>query len=109
MEPQFPKIPSDRADDLHHLEYAHTADLVLFMAGNQFMDMYRQAGGDELVHRIMEEKRRDSSNLFDRQPHSGFTGNMGSCLRQLLNESSNMTIGAPVIDGSLPAHDAILF
>ena len=39
METNFPIIPSDRADDLHHLEYADGADLVLFMAGNQFMAM----------------------------------------------------------------------
>ena len=36
---KFPVIPSDRADDLHHLEIANEADLVLFMAGNQFMVM----------------------------------------------------------------------
>lgn len=36
---QFPIIPSARADDLHNLEYADAADLVLFMAGNQFMVM----------------------------------------------------------------------
>jgi ABC-type molybdate transport system substrate-binding protein len=36
---RLPVIPDDRADDLHHLEYAKTADLVLFMAGNQFMAM----------------------------------------------------------------------
>jgi molybdate transport system substrate-binding protein len=35
----FPVIPSERADDLHHLEIADEADLVLFMAGNQFMVM----------------------------------------------------------------------
>ena len=35
----LPIIPSDRLDDLHHLEIAETADLVLFMAGNQFMVM----------------------------------------------------------------------
>jgi molybdate transport system substrate-binding protein len=35
----FPMIPSERADDLHHLEIANEADLVLFMAGNQFMVM----------------------------------------------------------------------
>ncbi len=35
----LPVIPSDRADDLHHLEIASQADLVLFMAGNQFMVM----------------------------------------------------------------------
>jgi molybdate transport system substrate-binding protein len=36
---KFPVIPSDRADDLHHLDIANKADLVLFMAGNQFMVM----------------------------------------------------------------------
>ena len=35
----LPIIPADRSDDLHNLEYADTADLVLFMAGNQFMVM----------------------------------------------------------------------
>lgn len=35
----LPIIPSNRADDLHHLEIAESADLVLFMAGNQFMAM----------------------------------------------------------------------
>ena len=64
MAPQFPIIPSDRADDLHHLAYAESADLVLFMAGNQFMDMYRQAGGDELVHRIMQEKRDRGTTIY---------------------------------------------
>ena len=39
MEKHLPIIPSDRADDLHHLEFANNADLVLFMAGNQFMAM----------------------------------------------------------------------
>lgn len=35
----LPIIPPDRSDDLHGLEFAETADLVLFMAGNQFMVM----------------------------------------------------------------------
>ncbi len=39
MKKELPTIPADRADDLHNLEYADTADLVLFMAGNQFMVM----------------------------------------------------------------------
>jgi ABC-type molybdate transport system substrate-binding protein len=38
-EKALPIIPSNRADDLHHLEIAAKADLVLFMAGNQFMAM----------------------------------------------------------------------
>lgn len=36
---KFPVIPPERGDDLHNLEAAGTADLVLFMAGNQFMAM----------------------------------------------------------------------
>jgi ABC-type molybdate transport system substrate-binding protein len=40
MDPKnLPIIPSDRWDDLHNLEVADSADLVLFMAGNQFMAM----------------------------------------------------------------------
>jgi len=35
----LPIIPADRADDLHNLEIADSADLILFMAGNQFMVM----------------------------------------------------------------------
>ena len=39
MKRGLPVIPSDRAEDLHHLGIAQKADLVLFMAGNQFMAM----------------------------------------------------------------------
>ena len=39
MTKELPTIPPERADDLHHLQYADAADLVLFMAGNQFMVM----------------------------------------------------------------------
>ncbi len=38
-ESEWPVIPSERGDDLHNVEAAETADLVLFMAGNQFMAM----------------------------------------------------------------------
>ena len=38
---KLPVIPDDRADDLHNFEHAVQADLVLFMAGNQFMAMPR--------------------------------------------------------------------
>lgn len=37
--PAYPVIPVDRGDDLHNLEYVESADLVLFVAGNQFMVM----------------------------------------------------------------------
>jgi hypothetical protein len=39
IESALPVIPPNRADDLHGLEIAEKADLVLFMAGNQFMAM----------------------------------------------------------------------
>lgn len=35
----LPVIPDDRGDDLQGLEVAENADLVVFMAGNQFMVM----------------------------------------------------------------------
>ncbi len=40
----LPEIPLSRGDDLHGLEYMDSADLILFMAGNQFMVM------DELLN-----------------------------------------------------------
>jgi ABC-type molybdate transport system substrate-binding protein len=39
QKPAYPVIPSERGEDLHNLDYHDTADLVLFMAGNQFMVM----------------------------------------------------------------------
>ncbi len=53
----LPIIPSDRADDLHNLEIADSADLVLFMAGNQFMAM------DELIAGFQQEYP-DVKNIF---------------------------------------------
>jgi len=47
---EFPVIPPERADDLHNLEMAETADLVLFMAGNQFMAMDEIVGSFQAVH-----------------------------------------------------------
>jgi ABC-type molybdate transport system substrate-binding protein len=40
----LPEIPATRADDLHNLEHMDSADLVLFMAGNQFMVMEELLG-----------------------------------------------------------------
>lgn len=45
----MPVIPSNRGDDLHNLEYMGNADLVLFVAGNQFMVM------EELLDAFKEE------------------------------------------------------
>ena len=57
---RIPTIPSDRIDDLHHLEYAEEADLILFMAGNQFMAM-------EEIIRAFQEQNPDFGFL----PHIG--------------------------------------
>jgi len=45
----LPEIPSTRGDDLHNMEYINNAQLILFMAGNQFMVM------DELLNEFQEE------------------------------------------------------
>jgi ABC-type molybdate transport system substrate-binding protein len=47
--PSLPEIPLSRSDDLHNLEYIDSADLILFMAGNQFMVM------DKLLHLFQQE------------------------------------------------------
>jgi ABC-type molybdate transport system substrate-binding protein len=39
MNGTYPVIPADRGDDLHGLEFSESANLVLFVAGNQFMVM----------------------------------------------------------------------
>ncbi len=43
-ETAYAVIPADRGDDLHNLEFAGSADLVLFVAGNQFMVMAELLG-----------------------------------------------------------------
>jgi ABC-type molybdate transport system substrate-binding protein len=53
----FPVIPSEREDDLHNLDFAHSADLVLFVAGNQFMVM------EELLH-AFQRKYPDITGIF---------------------------------------------
>lgn len=53
----FLVIPSDREDDLHNLDFADSADLVLFVAGNQFMVM------DELI-RVFQEEHADVEKIF---------------------------------------------
>ncbi len=46
---EMPVIPDEREDDIHGLEYLDNAELILFMAGNQFMVM------DELIQAFKEE------------------------------------------------------
>jgi len=45
----IPEIPLSSGDDLHGLDYMDSADLVLFMAGNQFMVM------DDLLNLFQQE------------------------------------------------------
>ena len=46
----YPVIPAERGDDLHNLEFADSADLVLFVAGNQFMVMEELLGAFQSQH-----------------------------------------------------------
>jgi len=46
----YPAIPTERGDDLHNLEHADNADLILFMAGNQFMLMPELIAAFEETH-----------------------------------------------------------
>ncbi len=46
---EMPTIPDEREDDIHGLEILDEAELILFMAGNQFMVM------DELIQAFKEE------------------------------------------------------
>ena len=54
-ETAYPVIPDDRGDDLHNLGLADSADLVLFVAGNQFMVMTELLGVFQSQH--LEIKR----------------------------------------------------
>ena len=53
----LPVIPSVRSDDLHNIEIADSADLTLFMAGNQFMVM------DEIISEF-QDKHPDIKKIF---------------------------------------------
>jgi len=53
----YPVIPSNREDDLHNLEIADRADLVLFVAGNQFMVM------EELIN-VFQERFPAIENIY---------------------------------------------
>jgi molybdate transport system substrate-binding protein len=58
----FPVIPSDRGDDLHNLEFADSADLILFVAGNQFMVM------KELLLAFQEEQPNVKRIFYETLP-----------------------------------------
>lgn len=54
-ETRLPVIPADRGQDLLGLEYAEKADLVLFMAGNQFMALPRLLAAFKQNHPEVKE------------------------------------------------------
>ncbi|MFP4477709.1 MAG: molybdate ABC transporter substrate-binding protein [Desulfatibacillaceae bacterium] len=54
---ELPTIPADREDDLHNLEIINSADLILFMAGNQFMVM------EDLIE-AFQEKHPDVIQIY---------------------------------------------
>ena len=58
----LPVIPWDRIDDLHNLEVATTADLILFMAGNQFMAI------GALVHAFQQEHPEVETVFYETLP-----------------------------------------
>ena len=58
----LPEIPPSRGDDLHGLEYVDNADLVLFMAGNQFMVM------DELLNLFQQAYPEIKKIFFETLP-----------------------------------------
>ena len=49
-----PEIPRNRIDDLHNLEQVEDADLLLFMAGNQFMVMGELVAAFREEHPVVE-------------------------------------------------------
>ncbi len=57
MKGNLPIIPANRADDIHNLDILDKADLILFVAGNQFMLM------EELLA-LFREKHPDIKHIF---------------------------------------------
>jgi molybdate transport system substrate-binding protein len=60
--PEMPEIPLTRADDIHNIEHIDDADLLLFMAGNQFMVM------DELLEEFAGRHPDIGSISFETLP-----------------------------------------
>ncbi len=59
---RYPVIPPNRKDDLHGIEYREDADLVIFMAGNQFMVM------EELLSAFKQEYPSISKIFYETLP-----------------------------------------
>ncbi|MGQ9570299.1 MAG: molybdate ABC transporter substrate-binding protein [Thermodesulfovibrionales bacterium] len=72
---KYPEIPSDREDDLHNLEFMEKAQLILFMAGNQFMVM------DDLL-KAFQKKHPEVEYIFYETLPPGFE------LKQILSNGA---------------------
>ncbi|MDZ7830398.1 MAG: substrate-binding domain-containing protein [Desulfobacterales bacterium] len=59
---EYPVIPTERGDDLHNLEHADSADLIVFMAGNQFMLM------PELIDAFQEDHPEIKTIFYETLP-----------------------------------------
>lgn len=58
----LPVIPSDRLDDLHNVDISDTAELILFMAGNQFMAM------EEIISAFQKEHPHIKKIFYETLP-----------------------------------------
>jgi hypothetical protein len=88
----MPYVPLGRTDDIHNIEAMDTADLVLFMAGNQFMVM------DELLEKFHGEHPRVRSIFYETLPP-------GLELRQI--RSGGAWLGDRVLTGSPDVYTAV--
>jgi ABC-type molybdate transport system substrate-binding protein len=59
---ELPEIPPTRADDIHNLDWMEEADLLLFMAGNQFMAM------EELLFEFRQENPHIKKIFYETLP-----------------------------------------
>jgi molybdate transport system substrate-binding protein len=91
----YPEIPGDRSDDLHNLEIINKAQLILFMAGNQFMVM------DDLI-RSFQEKHPEVKYIFYETLPPGLE------LRQILTGGAffkgELVTGSPDVYTSVTKH-----
>lgn len=83
-EAEMPIIPSTMESDIHGLEYMHEADLVIFMAGNQFMVM------PELIKTFQKEYPEVKKIFYETLPS-------GLMLKQILAKGA--LLGSRVITG----------
>jgi molybdate transport system substrate-binding protein len=92
QERDLPEIPLSRADDLHGLQHMDDADLIVFMAGNQFMVM------DELLGEFGKLHPRIKKIFYETLPP-------GLELRQIL--AGGATFGGRALTGRPDVYTAV--